>query len=443
MKKTIIGLLMLCIALPGVSQERFTVEEAVNYGLKNHVDVKNAIVKRQDTEMDIQETKQGGLPQVNGQFAYTYNAIVPTQLIDAQNFNPEAAPGETVKFKFGVPWGGQAGLSVNQLIYDASFFIGLRAADTYRQLADQTIVQTEITVAENITKAYYSVLVAEERSKILSLNINRIDSLLRTTEALYEQGFAEQLDVDRLNVQKNNLNAELSNVRNLINLSYKLLKFQMGMDVRSSVILTNTLEELETAAKATATFSEISPEDRIEYQLLQTNRTLLGLNMERYSKSNLPSVMFSGTLGAGHSNTRFNPFERWFGSSALTLSAQIPIYDSGLRKTRVERQRLNILQLDNQAEMLKNTFELQNDQAITNLTNGMETLEIQKRNVTLAENVLRVGKIKYQQGVGSNIEVINAENDLRQAQTNYFAALYDVLVAKVDYDKAQGNLLKD
>jgi outer membrane protein TolC len=124
------------------------------------------------------------------------------------------------------------------------------------------------------------------------------------------------------------------------------------------------------------------------------------------------------------------------------LAVRIPIYDSGVRKVQMERQRLNLIKLDNGVEMLKESFRLQNEQAKTNLKNGFESLDVQSRNMDLAQEVLKVSKIKYLQGVGSNLEVVNAESDLKQAQNNYFSALYDVLIAKVDLDKAQGKLIK-
>ena len=440
MKKLLLGFLSLGILYQAEAQQSFTLKEAVGYGIKNHSEVKNALVKRQDTEMEIKEIKVAGMPQITGQFQYTYNAIVPTQLIEAINFNPEAAPGEVLEVQFGLPWGGQAGIGVNQLIYDATWLVGLRAAGTYRRLADQTITQTKTTVAENVTKAYYSALVAEERAKLLVLNISRLDTLQYNTNEMYKQGFVEKLDLDRLYVQKNNLKAELNKVNNLIDLTYQLLKFQMGMNVAGNITLTDNLKDQEIKALALVSYSEVDPDSRIEYQVLRTNRDLISLNVERYQKGALPNVFFSGSLGAGHSNPRFNPFERWFTASALSLGVNIPIFDSGLRKTKVERQRLTLLQMDNSAEMLRNSFRLENDQATISLKNGLENLEVQKRNMDLAQEIVRVTKIKYQEGVGSNLEVVNAENDNRQAQTNYFAALYDVLVAKVDLDKAHGKL---
>ncbi|OYU67683.1 MAG: transporter [Cytophagaceae bacterium BCCC1] len=445
MKKTkllLLAFIVTLIATNARAQSAFSIEEAVDYAIKNHSSVKNSLVGMQDAELQIKEIKYSGMPQINGQFGYTYNAIVPTQLIDAKNFNPEAAEGEVVKFKFGVPWGGQAGIAVNQLIFDATWLVGLRAADTYRLMASQDLTKSKVTVAENVIKAYYSALVAEQRSKILDLNITRMDTAIYQTEQYVKQGFVEKIDVDRLNVQRNNLITEKQKLNNLISLTYQLLKFQMSYPQDVRITLKETLNNDDVKMIKSLVGEEVNPENRIEFLQMQTNKKLTLLNMERYQKGVFPSVSFSGNLGAGHSNPQFNPFERWFGSSALTLGVRIPIYDSGLRKVQVERQRLNIIKIDNGMEILKESFKLENEQAKINIRNGFEALDIQTRNMDLAAEVLRVSKIKYQQGLGTNLEVVNAESDLKQAQNNYFSALYDVLIAKVDLDKAQGKLIK-
>ncbi|MFN3490429.1 MAG: TolC family protein, partial [Emticicia sp.] len=183
--------------------------------------------------------------------------------------------------------------------------------------------------------------------------------------------------------------------------------------------------------------------NRIEYSTLMTQRKLTTLDIERIQKGVMPKVFFSGSLGAGHSNPRFNPFERWFGASALSLGVQVPIYDSGLRKIQVQQQNVNLTRIDQSALLLRESFELQASQGIISLKNGLETLKSQKANMELATEVVRVSKIKYQAGAGTNIEVVNAESSLKEAQTNYFAALYDLLIAKVDLDKAMGKLLAE
>lgn len=437
---TILLLLGLVGGFAANAQETFTIREAVSYAKKNNASSKNALVDIQDAELQIQELKQTGLPQISGQFQYNYNAIVPSVFLPANTFDPTAPEGAVTTAQFGVAWGAQAGVAVNQLIFDGSYLVGLRAAATYRELAAKNKLQNDVTITETVTKAYYSVLVAEERAKILNLNVNRLDSLIRDTEILFKEGFAEGIDAMRLEVQRNNLLTEQQKVKNLIDLSYQLLKFQMGFRLENPLILADQLEGSNITALRLITNEPVDYGNRVEFSLLETQRKLNELNIERIQKSALPSVFFTGNIGANHGNRRFNPFENWFTLSTLSLGTNIPIYDSGIRKTQVQRERLNQIKLDNGAEQLRESFELQNSQAITNLTNGIQTLDVQQRNVDLAKEVLRVSNIKYKEGVGSNIEVINAETSLKEAQTNYFAALYDVLIAKVDLDLARGDL---
>ena len=425
------------------AQQAFTLQEAVQYGTKNHLSVKNAELDIVGAELTIKQIKASGLPQINGNFSYTYNAIIPTQLIDAKNFDPNAPEGAVTKFKFGVPWAGQAGVGLNQLIFDATWLVGLKAAPVYRELARKGVTNSKVTVAENVAKAYYSVLVAEERSKILDLNIARIDSLIKEMKVMNQQGFIEKLDLDRLEVQRNNLVTETQKVKNLILLSQTLLKFQMGMKLDESIVLKDKLSDVDIRPLALLEYQPVDYANRIEYSTLMVQRQLTLLDKERTQKGTIPKVSFNGSLGAGHSNTRFNPFERWFGSSALTLGVQIPIYDSGLRKIQLQQQDLALTKIDQNALLLRESFDLQSKSDGINLKNGLETLNVQQRNMDLATEVVRVTKIKYQAGQGSNIEVVNAESALKEAQTNYFAALYDVLIAKVDLDKAMGKLLSE
>jgi outer membrane protein TolC len=445
MKKTKLLLLTFIVTLIATNaraQSAFSIDEAVDYAIKNHSSVKNSLVGMQDAELQIKEIKYAGMPQINGQFSYTYNAIVPTSVLPANTFNPEAPAGEIAKVRFGVPWGGQAGIGINQLIFDATWLVGLRAADTYRKMAAQDLEKSKVDIAENVKKAYYSVLVAEQRALIFDLNIERLDTAIMQTEQYFKQGFVEKIDIDRLNVQRNNLITEKQKINNLIQLTYQLLKFQMSYPIEQKLSLRDKLDMETVKLLRAIVVDDVNPSNRIEFSQIETSRKLTTLNIERIQKGIFPSVAFNGTLGAGHGNPVFNPFERWFASSALTLAVRIPIYDSGLRKVQVERQRLNLIKIDNSVEMLKESFRLQNEQAKTNLKNGFESLDVQSRNMDLAQEVLNVSKIKYLQGVGSNLEVVNAESDLKQAQNNYFSALYDVLIAKVDLDKAQGKLIK-
>lgn len=431
----------------GFAQEAFTVKEAVKYAIKNNLNVKNAELEIISADVRIKEIKAAGMPQVSGQFQYSASPIVPSSLLDPTRFSfggPPPEPGspeaKPIKVQFGVPFSGQAIIGVNQLIFDATWLLGIRAAPIYRELAQKTVQGSKISVAENVIKAYYSVLVAEERIKILDLNMGRLDSLIREMREMNKQGFVEQIDLSRLEVQRNNLLTERQKVQNLIELTYGLLKFQMGMRMDATIKLSEKLSDIDLIPLQIVNFQPVDYGNRIEYSTLMTQRQLQELDILRTQKGIIPKVFFTGSLGATHNNPKFNPFQYWFGISTVGVGVQMPLWDSGLRKLQMQQQKITLTKLDQSAYLLRESFELQNQQAQINLKNGLQNLDIQKRNLELAQEVIRVSKIKYQSGVGSNIEVINAEASLKEAQTNYFAALYDVIIAKVDLDKALGKL---
>jgi outer membrane protein TolC len=132
--------------------------------------------------------------------------------------------------------------------------------------------------------------------------------------------------------------------------------------------------------------------------------------------------------------------DKWYGYSLLGVSLNVPIF-SGLQRTyRVQQSKLALLKIENSQRQLESVIDLELQQVRLTLENAIRTLQSQKENMELAGNVARVTKIKYEQGVGSSLEVINAESSLRESQINYYSALYDALVAKVDLDKAYGKL---
>lgn len=306
-----IGLLLGVIPLLQ-AQQAFSIKEAVAYAQKNNPNVKTSELDITGADLRIREIKAAGMPQVAGNFSYTANVIIGTQLLEARNFNPQAAEGEVVKFKFGVPWGGQAGIGLNQLVFDASWLVGLKAAGVYRELAQRNLKQSKVNVAENVIKAYYSVLVAEERAKILDLNVSRLDSLVREMKIMNQQGFIEKIDIDRLEVQRNNLLTERQKVSNLIQLTYQLLKFNMGYGLQNTLTLKDKLTDVDLVALRLIDNQTVDYGNRVEYQVLQSQRRLTELDIESKQKGSLPKVFGQANLGAGHSNPRFNPFERWF-----------------------------------------------------------------------------------------------------------------------------------
>jgi outer membrane protein TolC len=250
--------------------QSFSLKQAVDYAITHQVQVKNSQIDLQNASAKISEIKAMGLPQVNGSVALTNNIVLQRVFIPARIFNPAAPEGELIAAKFGVENSGFANVTLSQLVFDGTYLLGLKASSVYKDLAVKSLTQSKQQVAENVTKAYYGILVNEKRLGLLNLNVARLDTLLKETRALNKQGFVEKIDVQRLDVQANNLRTELENVVRLQELSISLLKFQMSYPMDEPIRLSETLDQVELSTFNLNLKGEFSYANRIEYSILQT-----------------------------------------------------------------------------------------------------------------------------------------------------------------------------
>ena len=444
-KKLLLLFLIAVWGTKGVAQNRLTLQDAVQYGITHNVTIKNSQSDAASAESRIGEIRAVGLPQVSGSVSLIDNIVIQTVFLPAVfgGGKPEDPP---IGVKFGVKYSGNAGIQLSQLLFNAQWLLGLKAAQAYRELANKGLAQTKINVVEAVSKAYYGVLIAEERIKLLDLNIVRLDSTLTELRALNKSGFIEKIDVDRLEVAQNNLRTEKQKVQNLIQLSHYLLKFQMGMPLEETVMLTDRISEADVARieieMKTPDMANFNYDQRIDYSILKTNLKLAEYDVENNKRGYYPTV--AAFAGYGY-NTGRNAFgdifgSPWFNNSNVGLSINLPIFDGFAKKYKIQQARYTVQKTKQSLGLVEQSIDLQIRSANLMIQNGLETLKTQKRNLDLAQEIVRVSKIKYRAGTGSNIEIINAESSLKESQTNYYAALYDVLLAKVDLDKAKGKL---
>ncbi|QJX47098.1 TolC family protein [Hymenobacter taeanensis] len=511
-----------------------SLQQAIEYAIKNKSSLLATRLAEQTAKARVGEIKSAGLPQVNVAANLADNFKLQKSLVDfgslgggssattltqadiaaAQNgqtvnLGTVTLPSEPVPpqaFAFGLQYAGNTSASVSQLLFDGSYLIGLKAAKVYEQLAQKQTQQAEIDVVEQVSKAYYSTLVARERLQLLSRNVQRLDTILFQTNQTFKAGFAEKLDVQRLQVQRNNLVVEQQKAQRLTELSVALLKFQMGLQQEQTVQLTDSLsaavidagalrqrlgvaspttgggvsglagvptapaptsgngaeqarQDQQTAlsgARVGQLAAAFNYNNRIEFSTLETQQALAGLDLANRRAGAYPRLVATAAYGfSGSAKTAGNlfafrgpdsrasngfPNQNWFGFGNVGLSLQIPVFDGFRRKYQVQQARIAQQTIEKGFETLRQSIDLQEAQSRTTLVNALDVLDNQKANLELADEVARVSRIKFKEGVGSNIEVVTAETSLREAQTNYYAALYDVLVAKVDRDKATGEL---
>ncbi|HYG39682.1 MAG TPA: TolC family protein [Cytophagales bacterium] len=452
----------------------FTLEQAIEFALQNSINVKNAALDERIAKAKVGEVRATGLPQVNGDVQLVHNNQLPRfftnysnqgGFIDLDSLSKaklKSYDGKTIAVNniFQLKNSGDAKLSVSQLIFNGSYFVGLKAAKTYKELSSKSTEQTKIQTTEAVTKAFYSVLINNERMKLFDANIARVDSLLRDTKALNVNGFAEKIDVDRIKVSLNNLITEREKFRNLQDLGLELLKFQMNFPMNEEIAIVGSIENIKLDSVSLES-PAVTYSNRIEYSLLETQHKLQRLNVKNNYVGYLPTISAFGNFGystqsatfEGLFSTQTNPLpegfeeggigrDKWYAYEMVGLSLTLPIFDGFKKHHLTQQAKLEQAKVENNFQQLKSSIDLQVNQADITLKNSIKTVNAQKENVELATEVARVTKIKYQAGVGSNLEVTEAESALREAQTNYYNALYDAIIAQIDLETALGTLVK-
>jgi len=420
---------------------QFSLQECVDYALVHNEEYLNAGLEAKAQKTFVGEVLSDGLPQINGSININNNFKVPTTFIPAIFFGGPS--DEFIPVQFQTQYNGSASVTVSQLVLDGSYFLGVKAARTYTQLSAKDAVKSKIDLISTVSKAYYSVLVNKERLDLLRTNFASIDSLLHDTELLYENGFAEKIDVNRIRVQYNNLNTEVENAQRGLAASYLILKFQLSMPDNEDLILTDALDKIEFAIDENLG-SDFQYGDRIEYSTMNTSLELAHMDLKNIKVGYLPKLDAFATLGAtagtGSWGDMFQVSNNWYRYGLYGFSLSIPVFDGFRKSNQMQKRRIIIQQRENMKDRLERAIDLEINQAKIGLANSINKMNAQKENMELAKEVFEVTRSKYQQGVGSNLEVVDAETSYKNSQTNYYSALYEALIARIDYQKALGKL---
>jgi outer membrane protein len=417
----------------------FTAQEAVDYALKNAVQVKNALVDIQLQEQQNKQITAAALPQINGTVSFVDYLSIPTQLVPAEFAG--GTPGTFFPIKFGTKYSGTYGANLQQILFDGQVFVGLQARKAAIKNSVLTSEVTKQQIKANVYKIYYQLAVAKRQIGTIDANIATYEKLLHDTKVIYQNGFAEKLDVDKVQVQLSNLETQKLKAQNQIDAGKEGLKFLMNIPQQDSLFLTDTLSDEEI--KSGILDADYNYENRKEYQLLENSVDLGKYNVKRYRLSKIPTLTFSANINQNAQRTTFTFFkgsEPWYTTSFMNFTLNIPIFDGGARNANIATARLNLQKMNNNLEQLKSSIDNDVNQARINMKSAILTMDAQKKNIQLAESVYNSTKLKYDQGLGSNQEISTAQADLVTAQNNYYSSIYDAIIAKIDYLTATGKL---
>ncbi len=423
----------------------FTLAEAQAYALEHNLNAKNAKASIRSAKGQVTEVTGLGLPQINGTVNYQRNIKQPISLVPAQFFDPSAPEGTFSELVFGTKNNLTATIQATQLVFDGSYLLGLKAAKLFVERARMSAAQTNVDIQKSVADAYIAALVSKENLKILDKNIKVLNRILFETTELYKNGFAEQLDVDRLKLSLSNLEAQVKSSERLAEISLNLLKYQMGLDLNQLVNLTDTMEGfIEDAEKVVATdvvsLQNEALQKRVELKALAIEKVFSDLDAKRIRVLYLPNLT---AFLNGQTSFQSNDFDifntKWLPAVSAGLNLNIPIFDGFQKRGQMQQKKVVQEQVLNQQEFTRQSILFEVLQAKTNYSTAFEQLQSQKNNLELADKIYQTTLIKYKEGVGSSLEVTNAETALYETQGLYIQALYDLVVAKTNLEKALGN----
>ena len=445
MKKYITIIFIVSITDLFSQDMELTLDQCIDLAIENNENLKNAKLEEKISKALSREYLSVGLPQINFDGGLKYNHDVPKSLIDISRFMPGVPEGTEQEVSFGQDYDGRVDLFINQMIFNGSYFVGLSAAKELVKLSKKLTRRNEIDIVETVQKAYYTVLNTKKRIDLVNSNLDRLQNLLNEMKQLYENGFIEKLDVDRIQVAFNNLKSEKIKADRLYKLSNEVLNFQVGLPVGTEVKLIGNLSE-DIVNQFQYNISDFDYSNRIEYSILKTDKNLKFYDLKNNRSQYLPQVYANYNYGYNTASSNYDLFfenDRWKSFGTLGLKVIIPIFDGFLKRSKINQSKFKIEQIENQMLFLERSINLQINQSIANYENTKESLKISKENLELAQNVYNSTEIKYREGVGSNLELIDSNNSLKTAQNQYYNSLYESIIASIDIKKTLGTLFNN
>jgi outer membrane protein TolC len=418
---------------------RLTLKGAQDYAVKHALETRNAKLDIKEAKKKIWETTAFGLPQITTTVGYQNMLKLPTTLIPAIIFDPDAPEDEFLELQFGVQHNATVDIAVNQLLFSGPYIVGLRAAKIFLQLSKDQLKKSEIQVKETVTRTYYLVLLALETKITLEENLKNLQRLLYETGELYQEGFLEENDLDQIQLSVSNLNNALRSINRQIRVTQRLLKFQMGMSLETEIQISENLGAITREINAQELLQlDLSIHNHIDYKIITTQEKSLSLVLKKEITEYFPSIaaFFNYTLTAMRDEFNFfrNTDESWFPSMIAGINITIPIFDSGIKAAKIQQAKYQLQKIRNSKKQVEEGLQLQYTQAKSEFADALENSKTNIANVQLARKIYNKATIKYKEGLIASLELIQLHNQLLNAEATYIKTMVDLLNAKTKLD---------
>jgi len=457
----LLAVMILSGTMTAFAQEpvKLSLQEALKMAMQNNTNILNSELDLKMAQKKVWETTASGLPQISGKGSYSHIFKVPTlsfggktvlsdtevpwdpttqsgtmsslQLLSGENIYLNSEPGTPIEL--GLKNNTTFDLTLSQLIFSGAYIVGLQATKVYYGLTKQTAEKTRLDVIETVTNTYTMIQLAEESKKILGQNLENINKTLYEISEMNKQGFLEKTDVDQLEVTANTIRNAMNQIDSNLNMAYRLLKIQLGMDDTAKIEIIDSLESGESLT--TSSLSLISEtfniQQNVDYQLIQTSEKAAKLDLNLAKSAFLPTI--AGFYN--HTEKLKAPAFDFAPKDLIGLNLSLPIFSSGQRLSVVSQKKMALEKAKNTRMLVSSSLMIQAGQYQSDLKLKLERFQNQKKSAELSDDIYQRTLEKYKQGMASSMDLMTSQNQYLSNLTNYYQTIYDVLGAKSKLEK--------
>ncbi len=438
-KKGVVFILVL-LSTYGYAQQKvihsFNLEEAITFAIDSNYTAINA---RRDIAIAIKqkwETTAAGLPQIGGNISYNNNLKQPVTLLPAEITGGPA--GTFTPVTFGTKQNTSAVATLDQLIFDGSYLVGLKAAKTFLKYSENLSEKTNLQIRQGVINAYGGVILSEELVLIFEKNKANLEKNLFETQKVYENGLGEQESVEQLEITLLQIDTQLRNVRRTWSIAKQMFNVALGIDVEQDVIFEDSFEEL-TAQNISLELLDksLNIEENVDYKIALNFTEQRDLEMQLEKSKFLPSLNAFVDYGTAANSDTFSFFNReqiWYQSSIAGLSLKVPIFSSGMRRARTQQAKIALDKAETDLELAIQNITLELNTSKSNYQFAIDKYQNAKKNIDLAERIENKNQIKFIEGLATSFELRQAQTQLYTFQQEYFQSMLDVINAKSDLE---------
>ena len=436
-----LSLLMLLALLAGsmsfvrAQSGQLSLQQCVQYGLTKNKGVIKSKLEIDRANEKRAETRSEYLPQVNGSVSFQDNLKLQTSILPGEL---AGQPGTQIPVQFGTKYNTTAGFDAKQVIYNQSMIYGMRLTRESIKISEINAKKTEEQLIYDIASAYYSAQISLTQKKLVESNLAQIDSLYKITQIQFDNDAAKQLDLDKLTVNKTNLQTELITSTTNYEQQLMLLKYYMGMPLNDAI----QVSEIDMSGQASSLINTESL-NNTDVELVQAQREIYSVTLQQIRAGYLPSLSLNFQASVMNMQNDLRMFQKgaqWFPTSYVGLNLSIPIFDGLAKNSRVKQTKIQLEQSVLEEEYLTENLKMQRENANNTLKANQSALTSQKSNIELAQKVYGITQAQFVGGIATITDLVNAENSLRDAQTNYLKALVQVKLGELDLIKSTGNI---